>query len=207
VEFHEDVCMLPAPQLDGLPTTVPYRPARISVRVYNAMLASGEIAEDDPIELLDGVLVEPTTKNPPHVIAVRQGDLALSRMLPSGWHVRNQDPIALSTSVPEPDLVVARGRLQDYGDRHPGSADIGLVIEIAEASLMTDRYKASLYATAGIPVYWLVNLVDESVEVYSRPETATGTYADHEEFRPGDSVVLALDGLEVGRVSVSDILP
>lgn len=199
--------MPPTALLPELPTTLPYRPAKISVELYHSLVASGLIAEDDPIELLDGVLVEKMTKNPPHVVATRQCDLALLKILPAGWHVRNQDPITLSTSEPEPDLVVVRGRLQDYSGRHPGADDIGLVIEVADASLLTDRYKGSLYAAAGIPYYWLVNITDSSVEVYSRPDRAAGAYLNKDEMRAPGHLPLELAGETVGLIAIASILP
>ena len=199
--------MPPTAQLQELPTTIPYRPARISVERYHSLVASGLIGEDDPIELLDGVLVEKMTKNPPHVVATRQCDLALLKILPAGWHVRNQDPITLSTSEPEPDLVVVRGRLQDYSGRHPGADDIGLVIEVADASLLTDRYKGTLYAGAGVPAYWIVNLVENLVEVYLKPDRSLAAYTRKEELRSGDSLNLVLDGVDIGQIELSALFP
>jgi Uma2 family endonuclease len=199
--------MQPPPLLPELPTTLPYRLARISVELYHTLVASGLIAEDDPIELLDGVLVEKGRKNPTHAVATGLCDLALLKILPAGWHVRIHDPITLSTSEPEPDLVVVRGRLQDFSGRHPGADDIGLVIEVADASLLTDRYKGCLYAAAGIPCYWLVNLADSSVEVYSRPDREAGEYLNRDDMRAPGHLSLQLAGEALGHIAIESILP
>lgn len=197
----------PAMQIEALPATIPYRLARISVERYHSLVASGLIAEDDPIELLDGVLAEKARKNPRHVVATQQCDMALLKLLPAGWNVRIHDPVTLCTSEPEPDLVVVRGRLQDYSGRHPGSDDIGLVIEVADASLLTDRYKGTLYAGAGVPVYWIVNLVENVVEVYMQPDRSLGAYAYKEVLPTGDSLHLMLDGIDMGRIDINTLIP
>jgi Uma2 family endonuclease len=86
--------------------------------------------------------------------------------------IRCQDPITLpNNSEPEPDIVIARLREDNYLDSHPTPADIILVIEVADSTLGFDRNtKAPLYAAAGISEYWIVNLVDDRLEVYSQPE-------------------------------------
>jgi hypothetical protein len=86
--------------------------------------------------------------------------------------VQNQS-LSLYKKEPEPDVAIVRGRLEDYSDRHPGPADVWLVIEVADTTLVTDRFKAQLYAEAGIPVYWIVNLLERVVEVYQDPSSGT----------------------------------
>ena len=95
-----------------------------------------------------------------------------------GCFLHNQAPVALNEfSVPEPDLSVARGTEEDYIEDHPGPSDLPLVIEVADSSVSTDRStKQRLYATAGIPVYWIVNIPDAQVEVYEQPDAASGKY-------------------------------
>ena len=100
---------------------------------------------------------------------------------------------------------MARGTIRDYARRSPEPADIALVAEIADSSLSEGRKQAVLYARAGIPVYWIVNLVDRQVEVYTDP-TPTGYQARHDD-RAGDSIALAIAGCQPETIAVNDILP
>jgi Uma2 family endonuclease len=78
--------------------------------------------------------------------------------------------ITTSDSEPEPDIAIVLGPLERYIDHHPHPSEIALVVEVAETSLIRDRRKARMYARAGIPHYWIVNLRDRCVEIYSQPE-------------------------------------
>ena len=99
---------------------------------------------------------------------------ALEQILPEGWYVHSQDAITLATSEPEPDVAMVRGDRRAYVDHHPGPKDVALVVEVADASLQRDRgFKRRLYAQAGIPAYWIVNLVDRVLEVYTEPSGPT----------------------------------
>jgi Uma2 family endonuclease len=103
-----------------------------------------------------------------------------------------------------------RGRARDYATHHPGSGDLALVIEIADSSLSQDRnVKGPLYARAAVPVYWIVNIPDRRVEVYSDPTgpVALPAYRQRTDYGENDSVPLVLDGTEVGRLAVRDLLP
>jgi Uma2 family endonuclease len=85
--------------------------------------------------------------------------------------VRAQEPIILTDdSEPEPDVVIARNRSDNYLSSHPEPADILLVIEVADSTLKYDRItKLPLYAETGIPNYWIFNLVDRQLEMHSEP--------------------------------------
>jgi Uma2 family endonuclease len=191
-----------------LPKTLPFQPVRLSVLRYHELVQAGAFSEHDAVELLEGVVVEKMPKNPPHRLATRKCDLLLSRLCPLGWHVQNQEPITLENSEPEPDVAIVRGRLEDYVDRHPLGHEIELVVEVADTSLVTDRYKAELYAEAKIPSYWLINLIDRCIEVMSQPTTldARSTYSKHQIFKLDEQVPVWLADQAVGIVSVSDIL-
>jgi Uma2 family endonuclease len=83
---------------------------------------------------------------------------------------------------------------------------VALVIEIAESSLARDRGdKWAAYASGGIPVYWIVNLIDEQIEVYTDPSPAG--YQSRDDFKLGQDIPVRLNGLEQGRIAVADILP
>ena len=90
------------------------------------------------------------------------------------------------------------------------ATDIGLVVEVADTSLLRDqRDKTRIYARGAFPIYWIINLVDRRVEVYTQPSgpTAVPAYGTFQTFQPGDSVPLVLDGAAVGTVPVNDLLP
>jgi Uma2 family endonuclease len=123
----------------------------------------------DPVELIDGQLVVAEPQGSYHVTAVGAADDVLRAVLPAGWIVRTQAPLALDDdSAPEPDLAVVPGTRAAYRDAHPGRP--ALAIEVADSSLDFDRrHKGSLYARAGVADYWIVNLVDRVLEVYRDP--------------------------------------
>jgi Uma2 family endonuclease len=174
------------------------------------MLAAGVLKSGDPVELLEGWLVEKMTKNPPHRIATRRTRVALESIVPSGWYVDTQEPIVTADSEPEPDAAVIRGRTEDYAQENPSASCLGLVVEVADESLLRDREtKARIYARAGIPVYWIVNLPERRLEVLQSPHAAgvTPGYALRSQYSESDSVTLELDGHEVGAVRVADLLP
>jgi len=144
---------------------------RLSIEQYHAIIQAGILTSDDSVELLEGWLVFKRPKNPPHRVTTRLVRTALENILPRGWYVDSQEPIALSNSEPEPDIVVVRGDTRQYLDRHPGAEDIALIIEVSDTTLQRDRtVKKRIYARAGISIYWIVNLVEEQVEVYSQPK-------------------------------------
>ena len=134
------------------------------------MIDVGILDEDDNVELLEGYVVLKMPRNPSHDGTIQIVAKRLSRLLPGGWEPRIQSAFTLLDSEPEPDFVIARGNERTYLTRHPGPTDIGLVVEVANTTLADDcDDKGRIYAGDGIPVYWVVNLVDRVVEVYSNP--------------------------------------
>ena len=190
-----------------LPRTLPYQPVRMSVQRYHELTLAGAFTEHDCVELLDGVVTEKMSKNPPHRIVTRRCDLELSRIVPAGWHVQNQEPITLQNSEPEPDVAVIRGQLSDYSNRHPQIGDIALVVEVADTTLVTDRFKAQLYAQAGIPVYWLVNLPERLIEVMESPKSTASlpAYALSTKYLAADLIPVVIAGQTVAHLTVGDL--
>src|SRR5438128_2413775 len=135
-------------------------------RVEYERLVDLGVFEGDPVELIGGQLIVAEPKGSPHATAVGMANDALRAILPPGWIVRVQDPLALDDeSAPEPDIALVRGSRADYRHAHP--ARPALAIEVAQSSLSFDRQqKGSLYARAGVQDYWIVNLVDGVLEVY-----------------------------------------
>jgi Uma2 family endonuclease len=145
-------------------------PVRRWTRVqYEQLVDKGVFEPSERVELIDGLLLVAEPQSAWHYTAVRLVELALTRALGPAWEVRAQGPIALDdASEPEPDVAVVRGGPRDYAEAHP--ADPVLVVEVALSSLGFDReHKASLYARAGRPEYWIVNLVDRVLEVRREP--------------------------------------
>ena len=141
---------------------------RWSRDTYERLIDGGFLDEDDPIELLDGLLLVKEPQHSPHRTAVILTAKALERAFGEGWFVQVQSPIALDArSMPEPDVCVVRGAPRDYLT-HPERP--ALIVEVAYSGLRLARgRKAVAYARAGIADYWIVNLVDRVLEVYREP--------------------------------------
>jgi Uma2 family endonuclease len=183
---------------------------RLSVNQYHQMVRAGILTEEDPVELLAGWLVPKMPKNPPHRVATRLLRQALERVVPAGWYVDSQEPITTADSEPEPDVVVVRGETRQYLDRHPGPQDVALVIEVADTTLQRDRMlKQRIYAAAGIPVYWIVNLLDNQLEVYTAPSGSVQQpdYRQCQHYGLSDTVLVVIDGVEAGPIAVRELLP
>ena len=168
---------------------------------------TGFLQEGEPIELLEGYLVEKPMRKPPHDSAIRRMTVQLPRHLPLGWWPQIQCAISLGTSEPEPDGAVLRGEVATWDARLPTATDFGIVIEVSDSSLDFDRRdKGRIYARAGIPVYWIVNVVDRQIEVYANPDPAANppAYTASAVYAMGQSVPLVLDGVTVAQVPVTD---
>jgi Uma2 family endonuclease len=203
----------PAPTL-VLPPPYAGRPddviLRLSVRQYHDMIRQAILSDDDPVELLEGFLVVKMSKNPPHSKSTGRVQARLNAVLPAGFYTRAQEPVTLDDGEPEPDVAAVRGNDDMYSDRHPGPADVPLVVEVADATLARDRtLKLRSYARAGVPVYWVVNLPDRQVELYSQPapEIDPPAYRQSRTFNASEDVPVEIDGRIVGHISVADLLP
>jgi hypothetical protein len=196
----------------GQPVTYGHDAAfpRFSVARYQKMIEAGILTTDDKVELLENYLVLKMTRNPRHDSAVQRMLRPLLAALPPGWDIRIQSCVTLPDSQPEPDFAVVRGCADDYENRHPAPADAGLVIEVADSSLLRDqRDKTRIYARGGIPFYWIVNLVDRRIEVYSLPSgpAPVPAYGSFQVYQPGDAVPIVLDGKAVASVPGAELLP
>jgi Uma2 family endonuclease len=182
---------------------------RFSVGQYEKMLDSGVLAGDDRVELLEGIVVRKMTQHPPHAAAIDYAVDALRPLLPDGWRLREQKPIKLSDSEPEPDLMVLRGPLSLYERRHPRPADLAVLIEVADTSLDVDRGdKGRVYARARIPVYWIINLNERQVEVYTEPKAGRSpAYRRRTDYDWDAKVPLVIEGVQAGEVAVRNLLP
>lgn len=183
--------------------------ARFSVPRYQRMIESGILTTEDKVELLENYVVLKMPKNPPHDGTIDLVKAAFAS-LPAGWMLRVQQTVVFTDSQPEPDFAIVRGNARSFLARHPSTSDIGCLIEVADSSLLRDqRDKTRIYARAGIAIYWIVNLVDRRIEVYTQPSgpTAVPAYGAYQTFQPGDDVPLVIDGNTVATVPVADLLP
>lgn len=166
-----------------------------------------DLLKAERVELIDGFIVERGVMDPPHVLSSEYLRRKLDRLLPDGWFVREDKPVQVHrTYEPLPDFAVVQGDPDAYANRHPGPADVAIVIEISDSTLTKDRGEKRVnFAKGGISVYWIVNLIDRQVEVYTGP--SSDSYSSCEIFKPGQSVPVVIDGVEVGRIAVAEILP
>jgi Uma2 family endonuclease len=167
----------------------------------------GLFGPEERLELIAGEVVSkvPPQKSP-HATAIRAVEEALRTAFRRGFDVRVQLPLALGPDhEPEPDVCVVRGSFRDYRHEHPTSAV--LVVEVSDTTLAFDRFKAGLYAQAGIPEYWIVNLKDNCLEVQRDPEAAAAEPFGHR-YRTVTRVPcdenMAVHGTSI---SVADLLP
>jgi Uma2 family endonuclease len=139
---------------------------------YYRMIESGIIHEGERVELISGQIFTMAAKGIRHTVATTNLLRELLKLIEDRAIVRCQEPITLpNNSEPEPDIAIVRLRSDDYINSHPAPADIILVIEVADSTIKFDREtKAPLYAAAGINEYWIINLLDNRLEIYRQPE-------------------------------------
>lgn len=173
-------------------------------------MGDADILRATRTELIEGVVIERRPAEPPHATAVGLAADALREVFGRGFVVRIQQPISLSgISEPEPDALVTAGRARDFSDAHPTTAL--LIVEVALSSLEYDRTdKASAYAKAGVPEYWVVNLVDWQAEVYRDPKPDDSKphgfgYAGVAILHDGDS--LSPLAAPEASIAIADLLP
>lgn len=175
------------------------------------MVEAGIIHPDEKIELIDGELIaKELPMKSAHATAISLCAEALRQVFGAGYVIRVQLPLTLSErDEPLPDVAVVEGSIRDYERAHPARAL--LVVEVSEASLRLDRQvKASLYAWAGVPEYWIVNLVDGVVEVYREPVPMRGRaygygYRSQRVYRVGEGIAPVAKPDTV--IPVDDLLP
>lgn len=177
---------------------------------YYKMVEAGVLRPDERVELIGGRIVAMSPQNSPHFTAVCLAEDVLRTAFGPGYVVRVQGPLDVSpSSQPEPDIAVVQGHVRDYARAHPTTAL--LVVEISESTLAFDRgEKASLYASAGVPEYWVVNLVDRRLEVYRDPVPVTGQpygygYRSCTYYFAADTVTPA--AMPQSTIAVAELLP
>ncbi len=183
----------------GLPPDPPTR--RFTVAEVYRMLETGVLSEDEPVELLHGELVVVSPQGPAHMVLVGRLSDLLARAA-AGTHVRVQGPLLAGPhSLPEPDIALVRGARDDYFEEHPTGADTLLAVEVAVTAKAEARRKLPVYAQAGVPIVWILDVPGRRLEVSAMPA------GDHYKVV---RVLGADDEVEVpggARLRVADLLP
>jgi Uma2 family endonuclease len=172
---------------------------------YDKMIDAGVFGQGEHVELVGGAIVEMSPEGPHHAGTIDLIAEILRRTFGPGFTVRVQHPLVIDPDgEPEPDLAVVAGEPRVHLDAHPRSAL--LVVEVAESSLAYDRReKALLYARAGIPEYWIVNLADRVLEGHRAP--TAGGYAEVAIMAVGDEILPLEAPPGTERIAVNTLLP
>ncbi len=187
-----------------MPATL-LEPHTFTVDEYHALAEAGILCEDSRVELIDGIITAMSPVGAAHIACVNRLTRLFNRIglaLDDAFVVSVQNPVRLGPKQePEPDIALLRPMTEV---RVPEAADALLVIEVADATLATDRaVKAPRYAAAGVPEVWIVNLPDKQIEVYRRP--GANGYLETRVAAPGESLRFAALP-DASEVRVSDML-
>jgi Uma2 family endonuclease len=182
---------------------------RFTVEQYHRMIQTGILTEADRVELLEGWIVLRMPPTPPHDGTTCRVDYALTPRLPDDWLLRVRCSVTLSDSEPEPDVVVARSHERSYLTAHPHAPDVAMIAEVADSSRLEDRVRRGpIYARARIPVYWIVNLPESHIEVYTDPKAGKApAYRRRQDYGKQDAIPLVLGTTVVGTIPVKELLP
>lgn len=181
---------------------------------FHRLSASGVFGPEERVELIAGQIYDMTPIGALHATSVQKTLAALWKLpletATGTWHIRVQQPLTLKQSEPQPDLAIVRGQPDDYATRHPGAGDVGLVIEVADASLALDRgKKLAMYAAERILQYWIVDLVSRRIDCYRTPSgpraEGTPSFGEQRIAAATDELSLVLDGVPCGPVRVADL--
>ncbi|AMV38432.1 Uma2 family endonuclease [Planctomyces sp. SH-PL62] len=186
------------------------RPYRFTADQVWRMIAAGIIPDDVDVELLRGRIYR-ITKHEPHNYAVARTTKLLRAMLPPGFHAREEKSMRHGrSSIPEPDVAVVPGSEDDFRPEPPATSEAALIVEICASSRTADyRDKTSLYASADVPIYWVLDVDGRKLDVFSEPKGSgrDAGYARHASFAESEPAPVVLAGREVGRIAAKDMLP
>jgi len=177
---------------------------------YRRSLAQGEFGPPGSVELLEGRVVAKVRQSLRHDGALEKIRDVLAKIVPGGWHLQLAQAIQTIDSQPEPDVAIVADALDSHSGRTPRGEEIALIVEAADASLIPDRrLKGRVYARAGIANYWILNLIDGQLEVYSNPSGPVQMpgFHEHRVFRGDDKLSLVIGLDDLGMVRVADMIP
>lgn len=177
-----------------------------TVGEYEQLVEKGVLDEDDRVELIRGEIVEMAPVGTRHISCVINLQALFHRLSPDIVTVSVQNPVRLpNDSEPQPDVALLKGPRSRYKEHRPSSEDVLLLVEVSDSTLGSDRYvKAPLYAEAGIPEVWVVNLDKGVIEVFSQP--AGGRYKRTSTVGRGETLAIALPGGLAESISVDEVL-
>lgn len=183
------------------------RPYRFTVKQLERMIETGIIPDSVDVELVRGKLYR-MTKYEPHNFTVLMIADVFRGMFPEGFTVREEKSMSHDgRTMPEPDVAVVRGRPRDFRPRPPLTSEAVLLVEVCHGTKRADYHdKLSLYAEAGVPAYWIVDIDARTITVHAEP-TSEGEFGRVETFAEGASAPVVVDGREIGRIAVKDVLP
>jgi Uma2 family endonuclease len=146
---------------------------RWTVAEFLRLMKLGILSDDTRLELIEGVIFEHSPPSPAHIGAVDLVKLALDGVFqPHGAYSRQEHALDMGAhDLPMPDIAVVPGTPRSYAAQHPTPDQVRLVCEVADTTLLSDRRtKVPLYARAGIPECWILNLPDRRLEVFRDPQ-------------------------------------
>ncbi|HRG45906.1 MAG TPA: Uma2 family endonuclease [Leptospiraceae bacterium] len=153
-----------------------------TIEKYHELSESGLLPRN--LELVFGGIVKKVTISPIHAILVNSLRDSIIKELPVGYFLRQESPLTIESlhSEPEPDLAILKGKQKEFISEHPTTAL--WVIEVSNTTVDLDRAKKKIYATANVPVYWIINLATKEIEIYTNPKT--GEYKEEKTYSASD---------------------
>lgn len=188
----------PAPMQDTLERSAVASRHRFDVAAYYRMVETGVLRPDDRVELIEGEVVDMAPIGSAHAGTTDVLTGMVARAVADGLAVvRVQGPLRLDAhNEPQPDLMLLRPSVDHYRRSHPTSADVLLLVEVADRSLAYDRGpKLALYARHGVPEVWLVDLAGQAVEIFRQP--GGEGYAERYRLTEGDATPALVPGLTI----------
>lgn len=169
-------------------TNIAVKKFLFTVHDYHLMGEKGILPSDQRFELIHGEIIEMSPSKSYHAGVINDLIIIFGELLEKKWMLTVQNPIVLNDyNEPEPDLAIAKRRKDRYKKSHPKPEDILVLIEVADSTLEKDReMKLPLYASAGIPETWIINLQDQQIEVSTEPSEKG--YANLHIYRKGDVI-------------------
>jgi Uma2 family endonuclease len=167
---------------------------QFSIEEYYRIAAAGVLREDDRVELIEGEIIRMNPIGSRHAACVGRLTRLLGQRGGDNTIVWVQNPVQINDySEPVPDITLLRWRDDFYAHAKPVPDDVLLIVEVSDSTVNYDRkVKRPLYARAGVPEMWLVNLPEELIEVFTRP--ANGTYQETRLVRRGETITVASAG-------------